>query len=915
MSAQAAHQSMAKNGRSPPAANKASGLLQRKCSSCGDHTVAGGECSECGKRKRRDLQTKLAVNEPGDIYEQEADRIAAQVLAGPVRPDVGNTPPRIQRFIGQPAGETETVPSSAGRVLASPGRQLEPALRQDMEQRFGHDFSGVRVHTGGLAVQSAQELNANAYTVGNNIVFGAGQFASTTLIGRQVIAHELTHVVQQSKLYGGNSHTDDQRWPLQRQETRSSEITGPETSGGDSERWNITFSLTRRSYENATREEAIAALRTHHRLISRVFRIMLGSHRSLQESRDQNWLVEFAETLSGAELPPERIWNPTRGSLEAALETINGGLVLSSCRNLERAARHYIQARDQIISYSDALAGGVRDTGTAAHWTIALATIVATVATSGGLVAAGYGLAAVSGAVGLTAGAFGAGVEGATQAGEIHEGLRDEFDVEGIIRRGGEDAVQAFFGTLIGGALAGRFLRMFGTTVAARFTEAELVLLSSYLGQQSQNFFATTGQRLLADFLGGAGAGITITGIRRAFRHIREGSVPTPFELMEEILQEMLTQGVIQVLISFVAGRAFSGTSGRPQATTTTSGPQTPPRAGSDISASSSARPIGSGRVTSSRGGRILGATMSGTAEIPALRGHMPPELMRDILSAEIAPRMGRASITEPPTSISGTAAEAAMLGEATVSAGPPAVFGEAPAPIPPEPIAPVSPPLARASPVTSTAEHVSSSLARTVRVTRGGFRRIRPSSPTVEHRRSSGIRSRSIQSPSLESSRQAMLDQERLTPIEGEEGRALASSEVEIQSGVRRRTTTISGLTAETARPVVRANLEDILSHIDELEAAGALSPGHARRMRMSGGRQLAVHTEVQQSILHPNQPIVVNEPMCFSCFDYFRAEARFRGVTQRVTDTQFVRLFHPNGTLRESPVSGETGGWEFGY
>ena len=175
----------------------ASGILQRKCA-CGNHTIAGGECAECSKKKRLGLQTKLKVNEPGDIYEQEADRIADQVMATPAHPAVSGAPPRIQRFSGQSNGQMDAAPASVDQALASPGRPLEPALRQDMEQRFGHDFSRVRVHSGAAAEQSARDVNANAYTVGHDIVFGAGRFAPGTHEGRRLIAHELTHVVQQA---------------------------------------------------------------------------------------------------------------------------------------------------------------------------------------------------------------------------------------------------------------------------------------------------------------------------------------------------------------------------------------------------------------------------------------------------------------------------------------------------------------------------------------------------------------------------------------------------------------------------------------------------------------------------------------------------------------------------------------------
>jgi hypothetical protein len=174
-----------------------SGILQRKCA-CGGSAGMSGECEECSKKQRLGLQTKLKINEPGDIYEREADRVADQVLAASPNPAVSGALPRIQRFAGQPTGQTAGAPASVDQVLASPGRPLEPALRQNMEQRFGYDFSRVRVHSDAAAEQSAQEVNANAYTVGHDIVFGAGGFAPGTHQGRRLIAHELTHVVQQS---------------------------------------------------------------------------------------------------------------------------------------------------------------------------------------------------------------------------------------------------------------------------------------------------------------------------------------------------------------------------------------------------------------------------------------------------------------------------------------------------------------------------------------------------------------------------------------------------------------------------------------------------------------------------------------------------------------------------------------------
>ena len=92
-----------------------------------------------------------------------------------------------------------TAPPSVHEVLNSPGQSLDAATRTFFESRFGHDFSQVRVHTDGRAEQSARDVHAHAYTVGRDIVFGAGKFSPATHEGRRLLAHELTHVVQQNR--------------------------------------------------------------------------------------------------------------------------------------------------------------------------------------------------------------------------------------------------------------------------------------------------------------------------------------------------------------------------------------------------------------------------------------------------------------------------------------------------------------------------------------------------------------------------------------------------------------------------------------------------------------------------------------------------------------------------------------------
>jgi Domain of unknown function (DUF4157)/Predicted lipoprotein of unknown function (DUF2380) len=184
--------------KSQPLTNSSSAglFLQRKCA-CGSSTASlTGECGECKSKKL--VQTKLTIGASNDPLEHEADRVADQVLAAPANPAVSIAPPKIQRFTGQPSSSADMpAPATVDRVLSSPGALLEPALRHDMEQRFGHDFSRVRVHSDAAAGRSARDINANAYTVRQNIVFGAGQFAPHESGGRKLLAHELAHVVQQ----------------------------------------------------------------------------------------------------------------------------------------------------------------------------------------------------------------------------------------------------------------------------------------------------------------------------------------------------------------------------------------------------------------------------------------------------------------------------------------------------------------------------------------------------------------------------------------------------------------------------------------------------------------------------------------------------------------------------------------------
>ena len=104
-----------------------------------------------------------------------------------------------------------------------------------MEPRFGHDFSGVRVHTDARAAESAWSVNALAYTVGRDVVFGTGQYAPGTSGGRRLLAHELTHVVQQQGSVGSVDKLSYPEDPLEKAADRTvdSIMNGGNVATGD----------------------------------------------------------------------------------------------------------------------------------------------------------------------------------------------------------------------------------------------------------------------------------------------------------------------------------------------------------------------------------------------------------------------------------------------------------------------------------------------------------------------------------------------------------------------------------------------------------------------------------------------------------------------------------------------------------
>jgi len=191
--------------------------------------------------ERGELRPKLSVSRPGDAAEREAERVADEVLATAatetVDPDTtnetnesttnrtttdaancgGKVRPTVRRR--GPTGRAGTVDGDTEgqiRSLQTGGSPLPASTRSFFEEQFGRDFSDVRVHTGQRADAAARSIDAEAFTLGTDIAFADGNYRPHTMAGRRLLAHELTHVVQQ----GGDSSA------VQRQDSLESATAG-----------------------------------------------------------------------------------------------------------------------------------------------------------------------------------------------------------------------------------------------------------------------------------------------------------------------------------------------------------------------------------------------------------------------------------------------------------------------------------------------------------------------------------------------------------------------------------------------------------------------------------------------------------------------------------------------------------------
>ncbi|HEV7684673.1 MAG TPA: DUF4157 domain-containing protein [Pyrinomonadaceae bacterium] len=191
------------------------------------------------------LQTKLTIGQAGDAYEREADQIADRVMRMPEtisdEPVSTGAPPAVQRKCDECEDEEKPkiqrkeqsgadaptfAPPLVHQTLKRPGQPLDLSVRLFFEQRFGHQLPDVRVHADTSAAQSASAVNARAYTVGSDIVFGARQYEPSTNDGKRLLAHELAHSLQQ--VGGPRSKAQSESPAISAGPTRLSRVPQPD---------------------------------------------------------------------------------------------------------------------------------------------------------------------------------------------------------------------------------------------------------------------------------------------------------------------------------------------------------------------------------------------------------------------------------------------------------------------------------------------------------------------------------------------------------------------------------------------------------------------------------------------------------------------------------------------------------------
>jgi hypothetical protein len=373
----------------------------------------------------------LRIGRTDDAFEREADRKAEEVMssAGPAAhwsfSRVSVEPPLQRKAVGHaPARATK---ASVDEGLQTSSRPLDAETQGFMESRFGYDFSKVKIHSDEVASRSALSLGARAYTLGESIVFSSGNYSPRSVDGRRLLAHELTHVVQQS---GRESMI--QRSPLD-------ESNQPAPAGyAKGYQYTVdgrTVTLTEEQYKAEVARETHNMALDFRRVSDLVDVYRDGERDFIKNVHGTHWysVGSISDVVGGANLPDESIWSrPTPAILTGMTALLHGDLALAG-RMLPVAQAALKSSIHEWNTYMNATIEGAGSTVAALETTrdvsfsiaIGTAAVVALPVVAAGAAAAAGGVGATGAAATVLTGvgtlgtitAGGAVVGGAARAG------------------------------------------------------------------------------------------------------------------------------------------------------------------------------------------------------------------------------------------------------------------------------------------------------------------------------------------------------------------------------------------------------------------------------------------------------------------------------------------------------------------
>lgn len=630
-------------GRRPPHGEKHPAMLPRL-------TKAGPYSAGAGAS----IQAKFRVNQPGDRCEQEADSVADRVMRMAVSPNAGGCAGRLQRKCDRCDEDKMIVQRKAARgqvaapgvvhdALNSPGQPLDSSTRSFMESRFGYDFSGIRVHSDDLAARSAHGVNALAYTVGHHVVFGHGQYIAGDGASQRLLAHELTHTIQQGAAPTLPSNSN--RIAVARGIEHASTL---QRQAAEERTYNIQLTYPpsqTESFQGLTRAEALKQLHHFANVVDAHLEGGLAGHKYLKEIHDDQYIVAgISDFFGGRSIPSLAIWEAPRIYLNLAQALIKHGDVTAATTILQRAAFETRAADRLVYEYREGTIAGAERAVMGLQVVEVASSAVITVGTGG------------------TAGVLiGAGYAGAQRlAGEIsavHYGLQQSIDWGGVAFDTAFALIAGKFGGQLGGALAKGLAAKLGGQMAARVTS-----------------------QLVSGLLIGRASGILHGVAREVFDDVVRGRNSLTIDaLINRVAEQMTLKAAFLDLVSSSVG-AVAGEVMRPQAPE----PAQKPPAGGGRPALKSIQggipgpvPMRDGRVAStprttiqSRGTVAVGAgELPAPMEAPIAAPRPAPHAVPDLPEPATAAASGSKTTPSPGPTAAAIAAAAGPSSTTSTSA------------------------------------------------------------------------------------------------------------------------------------------------------------------------------------------------------------------------------------------------------